>query len=85
MEKLHQLQEQMLKDSIREQERSVKRENANPEYHLVLIFPSSLWLGRYLKNIIVKYIEFEDQQDVCFSYRSTVTLTFFLYIRNYFQ
>jgi len=48
MEKLHHLQEQHLKNEIRDLQRTLKRENANPEY---------------LKNIMVKFIEFEDQRE----------------------
>lgn len=33
MEKLHRMQEQVLKEEIRDLNRAQKRENANPEYH----------------------------------------------------
>jgi len=48
MEKLHNMQEQVLKQEIRDLQRAQKRESTNPEY---------------LKNVIVKYLEFDDQQE----------------------
>jgi len=48
MEKLHQLQEQVLKNEIRELQRAHIRESANPEY---------------LKNIILQFIVYEDQRE----------------------
>lgn len=49
MEKLHIEQEKALKRTIRELERSSKRENANIEY---------------LKNVLVKFLLFDDQEVV---------------------